>query len=204
MHIGVIGAWQLGATLAEWCVESGHDITVTARHPDRLGQIVDHLGGRGAAMPVAAAVSFADVVLFAPNWESAQEAIDLAGSTLIGKIVINATNPPAPAPGGRSGFEQLIDWAPDAHWAKALNTLPTTVLSLRRGHDPLLAEFVCTDMPDARRTASTIIRELGFAPFYAGGAEAARLVEPGVPLQLTEVDVCRATFVLAEAMAARQ
>ena len=33
MHIGVIGAGQLGATLAEWCVESGHDVAITSRHP---------------------------------------------------------------------------------------------------------------------------------------------------------------------------
>ena len=28
MHIGVIGAGQLGATLAEWCAEGGHDVAV--------------------------------------------------------------------------------------------------------------------------------------------------------------------------------
>ena len=74
------------------------------------------------------------------------------------------------------------------------------MLDRRRGHDPLLTEFVCTDHADARRAASTIIRDLGFAPFYAGGAEAARLVEPGGPLQLTEVDVSRATDTFAETL----
>jgi len=200
MHIGVIGAGRLGATLAGWCAESGHDVAVTSRHPERLGSVVDNLGGHGAAMPVADAVAFADVVLFAPNWESAHEALDLAGDALTGKVVIDATNPPAPA--GTSGFETLIDWAPEAHWAKAFNTLPTTVLGRRRGHDPLLAEFVCTDRPDARRTAATLVRDLGFAPVYAGGPRAARLTEPGGPLQLTEVDVFHATEALAEALAA--
>jgi 8-hydroxy-5-deazaflavin:NADPH oxidoreductase len=199
MHIGVIGAGQLGATLAGWCAESGHDVAVTSRHPERLGTVVDQLGTHGAALPLAEAVAFADVVLFTPNWESAHEAIDLAGDTLAGKIVIDATNPSAPA--GASGFETLIDWAPDAHWAKAFNTLPATVLDRRRGHDPLLAEFVCTDRPDARRAATTLVRDLGFAPVYAGGPRAARLTEPGGPLQLTEVDVFHATEALAEAMA---
>jgi predicted dinucleotide-binding enzyme len=201
MHIGVIGAGQLGATLAEWCAESGHDVAVATRHPERLGDVVDHLGGHGTALAVPEAVSFADVVLFAPNWETAPEAIELAGTTLDGKIVIDATNPTgSDLQGAPSGFEMLMRLAPRAHWAKALNTLSTDVLQRRRGHDPLLAEFVCTDLSDARRAASLVIRDLGFAPFYAGGVEAAWLTEPGGPLQQTEVDVFHAKDALAEAL----
>ncbi|MCO8271024.1 NAD(P)-binding domain-containing protein [Actinoplanes sp. TRM 88003] len=204
MHIGVIGAGQLGATLAEWCAEGGHDVAVTSRHPERLGDVVSHLGGHGTALPVAEAVDFADVVLFAPNWESAPEAISLAGPALNGKIIIDATNPTGPLPGGAaSGFESLMQLAPEAHWAKALNTLPANVLQHRRGHDPLLAEFVCTDLRDARQAAATIIRDMGFAPYYAGGADTARLLEPGGPLQQTEVDVFHAKDALAEALTLR-
>jgi len=201
MHIGVIGAGQLGATLAEWCAQSGHEVAVTSRHPERLGSVVDRLAGHGSAMSVADTVAYADAVLFAPAWTSAHEAIDLAADGLAGKVVIDATNPPAATPGGRSGLETLIGWAPEAHWVKAFNTLPTNVLRRRRGHDPLLAEFVCTSHPDARATASRLIRDLGFAPFYAGGAEAARLTETGGPLQQNEIDVADATAFLAHALA---
>jgi predicted dinucleotide-binding enzyme len=202
MHIGVIGAGQLGATLAGWCAESGHDVAVTSRHPDRLGPVVDRLGGHGTAMAVAETAAFADVVVFAPAWESAHEAIDLSGGNLAGKVVIDATNPLGGLPEGEpSGLEALIHWEPEAHWVKAFNTLPARVLDRRRGHDPLLAEFVCTDLRDARIAASQIIRDLGFAPVYAGGAESARLTETGGPLQLAEVDVFHATDALAEALA---
>jgi len=201
MQIGVIGAGQHGATLAEWCAESGHDVAVASRHPERLGDVVDHLGGHGTALSVSEAVDFAEVVLFAPNWESAPEAIEMAGSTLHGKIIVDATNPTGPLAGNApSGFEALMRMAPHAHWAKALNSLPTNVLQRRRGHDPLLAEFVCTDLSDARRAASALIRDMGFAPFYAGGVETAWLTEPGGPLQQTEVDVFHAKDALAEAL----
>jgi predicted dinucleotide-binding enzyme len=202
MHIGVIGAGQLGATLAGWCAESGHDVAVTSRHPDRLGDVVDRLGGHGTAMPVAEAAAFADVVLFAPAWESAHEAVELTAGGLAGKVVIDATNPLGGLPDGeRSGLETLMHWEPSAHWVKAFNTLPARVLESRRGHDPLLAEFLCTDLRDARVAAAQLVRDLGFAPVYAGGAETARLTETGGPLQLTEVDVARATDALAEALA---
>ena len=197
MHIGVIGAGQLGATLAEWCVESGHDVAVTSRHPERLGGLVGRLGEHGAAMPVAEAVAYGDAVLFAPDWPSAREVIDLAGDSLTGKVVIDATNPPEATPDGMSGLETLMRLAPEAHWVKAFNTLPASVLTRRRGLDPLLAEFVCTDLVDARLTASKLIRDLGFAPVFAGRADTAKYVETGGPLQMTEIDVQDATDVLA-------
>ena len=197
MHIGVIGAGQVGATLAEWCVESGHDVAITSRHPERLDSLVARLGEHGMAMPIDEAAEYADAVLFAPDWPAAREAIDMAGKALNGKVVIDATNPPSAAPGGRSGLETLMAWAPEAHWVKAFNTLPASVLTRRRGHDPLLAEFVCTDLVDARLTASKLIRDLGFAPVFAGRADTAKYVEPGGPLQMAEVNVQDATEVLA-------
>ncbi len=247
MNIGVIGAGQLGGTLATWCAENGHDVAVTSRHPDRLTDLVEHGDGHIRAMTIPEAAAFGEMLFFAPNWESAREAIDLAHDAMIGKVVIDATNP-APtrtpdlvagvtdadglgsfspgfpsaldipsflrvpeAPGtshpvadataGSSGFERLIAWAPEAHWVKAFNTISTEVLDRRRGHDPLLAEYVCTDQRDARDAACQIIQELGFAPFFAGGPEAARLTETGGPLQMREVDVKDAKDVLAAALA---
>ena len=57
-----------------------------------------------------------------------------------------------------------------------------------------------TEERDAREATSLIIRDLGFAPVYAGGAHAALLTETGGPLQMREVDVKDATDVLAEAL----
>lgn len=254
MRIGVIGAGRLGGTLANWCAESGHDVAVTSRHPEHVRELVDQMNLPLRVMSVPQAATFGEMVIFAPNWASAKEAVELTRGGLDGKVVIDATNPAEGAPdapeagglgglsgsgafsgaftaegasskspvpladavtgppseatdrmlaraGGKSGLETLIDWAPEAHWVKAFNTIPAEVLSRRRGHDPLLAEFVCTDEPEAREAASQIIRELGFAPFYAGGAKAARLTETGGPLQSREVDVQDATDALAEALA---
>ncbi|GLX99920.1 MULTISPECIES: NAD(P)-binding domain-containing protein [Actinoplanes] len=220
MRIGVIGAGRLGGTLATWCAESGHEVAVTSRHPDRLQDLADRSGAQLRVMSVPQAAAFGDLLVFAPNWCSAREAVEVTRAELAGKVVIDTTNPDDRSgdgdayhgtgafsggaghdSGGKSGLETLIEWAPEAHWVKAFNTIPADVLSRRRGHDPLLAEFVCTDETDARTLASQIIRDLGFAPFYAGGAHAAWLTEPGGPLQKIEVDVADATDVLAEALA---
>jgi predicted dinucleotide-binding enzyme len=175
-------------------------VAVTSRHPEQLSGLADRLGAHVTAMPVADAAAYADAVLFAPSWSSAREALDLSAGALSGKVVIDATNPPEATPGGRSGLETLMGWAPEAHWVKAFNTLPAKVLSRRRGHDPLLAEFVCTDQIGARLTASKLIRDLGFAPVFAGRADTARLTETGGPLQMNEVSVQDATAVLGQVL----
>jgi len=199
MRIGVIGAGRLGGTLARWCAESGHDVAVTSRHPERLRSELGRGGSPLRIMSIPQTASFGDVVIFSPNWESAHEAVELSRAGITDKVVIDATNPDVPD--DVSGLETLIDWAPEAHWAKAFNTVSTEVLSRRRGHDPLLTEFVCTDQNDARQAACQLIRDLGFAPVYAGGPHAALLTETGGPLQMREVDVKDATDVLAEALA---
>ncbi|MDI6101018.1 NAD(P)-binding domain-containing protein [Actinoplanes sp. NEAU-A12] len=199
MRIGVIGAGQLGGTLARWCAESGHDVAVTSRHPERLRKQMDHEDVPLRVMAIPQAAAFADVIIFSPNWSSAHEAVEMTRGVIADKVVIDATNPDVPE--SVSGLEILMDWAPEAHWAKAFNTVSTDVLSRRRGHDPLLTEYVCTDQRDAREATAQIIRDIGFAPVYAGGAHAALLTETGGPLRMREVDVKDATDALAEALA---
>ncbi len=168
MRIGVIGAGRLGGTLATWCAESGHEVAVTSRHPDQLRELAERAGAELRVMSVPQTAAFGDVVLFAPNWASAREAVDVTREALAGKVVIDTTNPDddpyrtgggafsggtGPGANAKSGLETLIEWAPEAHWVKAFNTTSAEVLARRRGHDPLLAEFVCTDESDARAAA---------------------------------------------------
>jgi 8-hydroxy-5-deazaflavin:NADPH oxidoreductase len=194
MRIGIIGAGELGGSLAEWWTQAGHDVVVSS--------------SPAGPAPVTAtdAATFGDVVLFAPDWAAAHTVIDAAGDALSGKPVLDATDPVIrddaghrrAVPGGLSGIETLAAWAPGAHWVKALNTCTPGVLRRRRGRDPLLAEFICTDHRDARSAATRLIQDLGFAPFFAGGASNACLTEAGGPLRMREIDVADATAVFAE------
>ena len=101
---------------------------------------------------------------------------------------------------GLSGIETLTAWAPEARWVKAFNTFSPSILRRRRGRDPLLAEFICTDHRAARSAATRLIQDIGFAPFFAGGAGNACLTETGGPLQMREVDVADATAAFAQAV----
>ena len=209
MRIGIIGAGELGGSLAEWWTDAGHEVVVGAAPPGSLRE-----AERPAATPgmtVTDAAAFGDVVLFAPDWATAHTLLDETAGALAGKPVLDATNPVVwrdgngyqrAVPDGLSGIETLSAWAPDARWVKAFNTCTPSVLRRRRGRDPLLAEFICTDDREARSAATRLIREVGFAAFFAGGASNACLTETGGPLQLREVDVADATAAFAEAVTA--
>jgi predicted dinucleotide-binding enzyme len=56
------------------------------------------------------------------------------------------------------------------------------------------------DHRDARTAATRLIRDLGFAPFFAGGASNACLTEAGGPLRMREIDVADATAAFAQAV----
>ncbi|MET8151041.1 NADPH-dependent F420 reductase [Actinoplanes sp. NPDC049668] len=201
MRIGIIGGGELGGSLAEWWAQAGHDVVISAPAAER---------GLTGIVTATDAADFGDVVLFAPEWASAHSLIDATGAALTGKPVLDATNPVVwtrghgyerAVPKGHSGIETLAEWAPDAQWVKAFNTCSPSVLRRRRGRDPLLAEFICTDHRAARDAATRLIGDIGFAPFFAGGATNACLTETGGPLRLREVDVADATAVFAEAVA---
>jgi predicted dinucleotide-binding enzyme len=196
--------------LAEWWRQAGHDVIVCSSGADQGQSTYRRMRPPGVAAKEAAA--YGDVVLFAPDWSAAHALVDEAAGALKGKPVLDATNPivrhgdqgyERAVAEGHSGIEALAEWAPDAQWVKAFNTVEPSVLRRRRGRDPLLAEFICTDHRDARNAATRLIQDVGFAPFFAGGSANALLVETGGPLQQREIDVCDATEAFAAAIGGR-
>jgi 8-hydroxy-5-deazaflavin:NADPH oxidoreductase len=198
MRIGIIGGSdEIGGTLANWWAEAGHEVVASAP-----GDVVAGLRDDGVQRAgLRETADFAEAVLFAPDWDVAHDILDEVGPALSGKPVIDATHPAAAPVVGTVGMAQLSHWSPEAHWVKAFNTLPPDVLDARRGRDPLLAEFLCTDFVDARRAAARLAQDLGLAPMYAGPSENAWVLETG-PLNLREVDIKDATATLATALSA--
>jgi predicted dinucleotide-binding enzyme len=204
MRIAIIGAGELAGSLAEWWAQAGHDVVVASSQPGPA-----HPEGRPdtGTVTVTDAATFGDVVLFAPDWAAAHTLVDATAGALCGKPVLDATDPVVwsdakgyqrAVPPDHSGIEMLSEWAPDAQWVKAFNTVTPGVLRRRRGRDPLLAEFICTDHREARAAATRLIQDIGFAPFFAGGASNACLTEAGGPLRMREVDVADATATFAQ------
>src|SRR5262249_52945903 len=98
MRIGVLGSGDVAKSLAAGFLKHGHDVTMGRREPSKLaGWKAEHT--KGAVGGFAEAAKFGEVVVLAVKGAVASDVLRAAGqANLMGKTVIDATNPLADAP----------------------------------------------------------------------------------------------------------
>jgi 8-hydroxy-5-deazaflavin:NADPH oxidoreductase len=153
MRIGVIGGGRVGSALAATWREHGHQVALSTRET------------------VAETANAGEVVVLAVPATAAAEALAQAGS-LVGKVVVDATNNLG---GGPSGLE-IAALIPDARYVKAFNAMFSTFM-----HDTppasLAALVYCGDDAEAKAAVATLITDIGLEPVDAGDSDATPLVE---------------------------
>jgi 8-hydroxy-5-deazaflavin:NADPH oxidoreductase len=182
VRIAILGAGRIGGNAARLWSRAGHDVLISfSRDPDSLPPRAADLGDHvGAAVP-ADAVDVADVVMLAVPWDAIDEALRQAGG-LAGKVVIDATNQfgSAAKPGvGQTVAQYNAARMPGARYVRAFNTLTASfqaAASSRPSHERAVL-FLCGDYPEAKRIASGLIEDAGFAPVDLGSAADAALME---------------------------
>jgi 8-hydroxy-5-deazaflavin:NADPH oxidoreductase len=185
MHIGMIGAGNVGAALGRrWCA-AGHDVMFGVRDPrgGKVQGLVAELGSRAFAGTVADAAAFGEIIVLATPFDAAEQALRQAGS-VAGKVIVDCSNPLKPDLTGlsighaTSAGEAVARWARDAKVVKALNTTGAGNML-----DPLYGGeaatmFICGDDAEAKALVGTLVGELGFDLVDAGPLAQARLLEP--------------------------
>ena len=130
MKIAIITAGNVGGTLGTRWVQKGHPVVFGVKNPqdDKVRALVAKAPGTRAAVVVDAAAGSEVLVLSAP-WEAAQEAIR-SMANVVGKIVVDATNPVAMEAGLSLGLlighttsaaEAIAEWTTGARVIKAFN-----------------------------------------------------------------------------------
>ena len=115
MKIAVIGTGHIGGTLGQRWHAAGHDVAYGSRKGSGTGP------GGAPVMPVADALTGAEVVLLAVPGRAVAEVVAAHGAALGGKVVIDAVN--------RIGEPDVNSQAaiaaaaPDARYVRAFNTL---------------------------------------------------------------------------------
>jgi predicted dinucleotide-binding enzyme len=109
---------------------------------------------------------------------------------LLGKTVIDTTNPIADAPPqngvlkfftslDESLMERLQKIAPDAQFVKALNSVGSGLMINPNFSDNMKPTmFICGNNEDAKKKVYEILEKFGFEIEDMGKAEAARAIEP--------------------------
>ena len=190
MRIGVLGSGLMGGKLGTIFARAGHDVVFSyARSEAKLKRLArEARGGKGKARAGTPreATEDADAVLLAVHWSKVDDVLDQAGA-LAGKVIVSCSLPMNDADTSlvvahtSSGAEALARKIPKAHVVSAFNTVPSEVLfgvfeSRRRGKRPSLV--LCGDHAGSKRTATRLVRDVGFEPVDAGPLRLARYFEP--------------------------
>jgi 8-hydroxy-5-deazaflavin:NADPH oxidoreductase len=184
----IIGAGNLGRTIASELVAGGERVVLAAREtPDQLAK---QLGDLATATTVPEAIDAADVVIFAVWLDVMKSVVEQNRAQLAKKVVVDPSNPIAindkgeisrTLPDGVSSASVIAGLLPEtAHFVKALGTLSAGSLEKGANRTPERAVlFYATDDADAQAAIERLISIAGFDPMRAGGVDAAIRIEAG-------------------------
>ncbi len=189
MSIGIIGAGNIGGSIATALAKNGIDAIIANRSgPDSLADFVAELGGGITAGTVQQAAA-QEVVFVAVPWSKIPSALE--GLDFAGRVVVDANNSieaPLFRPidlQGRTSSQVFAELVPGASVVKAFNHLQPHLLTSdpeAEGGNRVL--FYSGDDEQAKAKVGTIIERLGFFGIDLGTlAVGSRLVQfPGGPL----------------------
>jgi predicted dinucleotide-binding enzyme len=182
MEIAIIGAGKVGKALTGSAIRAGHTVTISSADGDSAKAAAGELGAR-AAFSNRAAAEGADLVVLAVPYAAVDDVLAEVGPSLVGKVLVDATNPVKPdysglVTNGTSGAETIQGKAKGARVVKAFNTAFAA-----RQADPGVAGglrvdgYAAGDDPDAKRAVLSLLEDMGFNPVDAGGLTMARYLE---------------------------
>jgi 8-hydroxy-5-deazaflavin:NADPH oxidoreductase len=209
MRIGIIGAGNMGATLAARLTRLGHQVAITnSRGPRTLTGVAAQTGA--TPVPLTDVTSKADVVIVTiPEKNIPELPAGLLGALPSDTVVIDTGNY---VPELRDGHIDAIDAGlPESQWVqsqlrhpvvKAFNTIrPASLASLAKpaGSAGRAVIPVAGDDPAAKSAVLELADQLGFDGLDAGPLAESWRQQPGTPIYTTDLPLDAARQALADA-----
>lgn len=159
MKIAIVGAGNIGGTIGERWMKSGHDVVYGLRDPSK----------RKGAKAIEQALVGAEAVLLAVPGSATAEFVRKHATALDGKILIDATNDFRAAK--FNSWPELTSAVPNARLYRAFNTLGWDVFA-----NPLVGGvqadlFFCGPEGHAHEVVEQLISDAGLRPIWVGGAD---------------------------------
>lgn len=190
MNIAIIGAGNVGRSLATAFVRAGHSVTIASRDPEHAASVGTSTGARAATSNVEA-VKSAQVVVLATGFASAPEIAAEIADAVSGKVVIDVTNRMSFGAAGpeidtsTSNAEELAALLPGVRVVKAFNTLFASNQSDPITEGVRLDGYVAGDDPAAKALVLDLIASIGLDPVDVGPLRRARQLEGLAFLNIT-------------------
>ncbi|MFE5325708.1 NADPH-dependent F420 reductase [Embleya sp. NPDC056575] len=181
MRIGILGAGNMAAALGAKWVGAGHDVLVGARSAERAAVLAERIGARAGTF--AEAAGHGEAVLVAVGYAAVGEVVPPLAPSLVGKALLDCSNPIVPGPGGLmlstdggpAAADALAAAAPGAHVVKAFHLGAAEVWA--GPHATGLGVPLCGDDPTALAVAQTLVADIGSVPLPVGGLDRAGYLE---------------------------
>lgn len=180
MQVAIVGSGNVGKALAGSLVKAGHEVSITARHPDHAQAAARATGARALAGNEEAASAAEIVILAVPSDALTEVAGEIGDVT--GKAVIDASNRVDPQdPGatldGSSNAERLQSQLPGALVVKAFNTLFASRMADPIADGQAVDGYFAGDDEGAKGKVHDLLASIGLRPVDCGGLAMARVLE---------------------------
>jgi 8-hydroxy-5-deazaflavin:NADPH oxidoreductase len=181
MDIAIIGAGNVGKALAKSSLKAGHKVTLSASRAEHAAEAAKATGAQ-AASSNEEAVKDAELVIVAVPYENLGDVFRGLGSSVDGKIVVDATNHanvqnPGEVLGGISNAEEIQRRHPNVKVVKALNYAFASRMAEPSVNGVPLDGFVAGDDQAAKDKVLELVKSIGFRPIDAGPLVMARVFE---------------------------
>jgi len=205
---GIIGAGNIGSTLARGLVARGYDVVISnSRGPETLADLVAELGEHATAATAEQAAAAADVAIVTVPLKAVRE---VPVEPLAGKIVLDTNNyywerdgrVPALEAGETTTSQLLQDHLPNAKVVKAFNHIMSTQIltdGSPAGTPGRRALAVSSDDADATALVTALYDEFGFDAVDVGPLSESWRVERDRPAYVVAQDAAELTANLARA-----
>jgi predicted dinucleotide-binding enzyme len=189
MKVGVLGSGDVAKVLGAGFLKHGHDVMMGSRDSAKLAAWSES-NRKGRVGSFLEAAKFGEVVVLAVKGTAAADAVRAAGAeNLLGKTVIDATNPIADAPPANgvlrfftsldeSLMERLQREFSAARFVKAFNSVGNACMVNPRFDGVRPTMFICGNDEAAKKTVAAFLDQFGWETADMGKAEAARAIEP--------------------------
>jgi predicted dinucleotide-binding enzyme len=213
MKIGIIGAGNIGGTLARRLVAAGHDVSIAnSRGPETLAALAKETGAKPVTVREAARAGEV-VIVTIPQKNIPGLPADLFDGVPADVVVVDTGNYYPQQRDGR--IDAIEKRAVESRWVsdqlrrpvvKAFNNIYARNLlegGKPKGTPGRVALPVAGDHPRAKKVVLELLDEIGFDGMDAGNLDESWRQQPGTPVYTTDLDAAGVKRALAEANPAR-
>lgn len=187
--IGILGSGPVAQVLGNGFLNYGYNVMLGTRDPHKLTPWLDSTDGKGKVGSFEDAAKFGSIIVLAVKGDVAVNVTKQVSLDLIGKTVIDTTNPIAPVPPEHgvlryftsldtSLHEQLQRIEDTIHFVKAFNSVGNARMVNPDFKEGKPTMFICGNSEGAKKDVIQILDQFGWDTEDLGKAEAARAIEP--------------------------